>query len=158
MSDTAMQTTRSIIANTVNELDKIPHDVSLPMQRTAPAATASTDAATTSADAAPSSNSPHQASASAPPVSTTKGSCKKSAQVTEDIPIPHFDRDRRKKRRKCTKCGLYDTGHNVGTCDKIQQQRENGVTKRPKGRPRGSGRGNGVNTTHENATTEQGIA
>jgi len=58
MSETAMQTARSIIANAVNELDKIPHDVSLPMQRTAPDPTASTDAATTSADAAPSSNSP----------------------------------------------------------------------------------------------------
>ena len=154
MSETAMQTARSIISNAVNELDKIPHDVGLPM----PSATVAAATADTATDAAPSSSSPHQASATAPPISTTKGSHKKSTQVTEDTHIPHFDRDRRKKRRKCSKCGLYDTGHNAATCDKIQQQRGNGVTKRPRGRPRGSGRGKGVDTQRQNATTDQGIA
>jgi hypothetical protein len=84
----------------------------------------------------------HNVSASAPPVSITKGSHKKSLGMTADIPQPHFQCDKRKKRRKCGRCSLYDIGHNVATCERAHQQLENGVIKRPTGRPRGSGRGN----------------
>jgi hypothetical protein len=77
----------------------------------------------------------HNVLASAPPISTTKGSRKKCAGMTADIPQPHFQRDKRKKRRKCGRCGLYDTGHNAATCERAQQQLKNGVVKRPMWRP-----------------------
>jgi hypothetical protein len=86
-------------------------------------------------------------SVSTPHVSTTKGSRKKCVGMTADIPQPHFQRDKRKKWRKCERCGLYDTGHNAATCERTQQQLENGVVKRPRGSLRGSGR--------RNATIEQ---
>jgi hypothetical protein len=75
-------------------------------------------------------------------VSTTKGSRKKFARVIADIPQPHFQRDKRKKWRKCRRCGLYDMGHNAATCERAQQQLENSVVKRPRGRPRRGGCGN----------------
>jgi hypothetical protein len=84
----------------------------------------------------------HNVSASTPLLSTTKGSCKKCARMTADIPQPHFQHDKRKKKRKCGRCGLYDTVHNASTCERAQQQLENGVIKWLRGRLRGSRRGN----------------
>ena len=149
-----MKKAKNLIAEAITVLDKIPHDVSLPMQN--------------AATAAPTSSFPHHTermteheddnvSASAPPVSTTKGSRKKCAVMTEDIPQPHFQHDKRKKRRKCGRCGLYDTGHNATTCERAQQQLKNGVIKRPRGRPRGSGRGKAIDTGRGNATKDQEI-
>jgi hypothetical protein len=62
--------------------------------------------------------------------------------VIPDIPQPHFQRDKRKKRRKCGRCGLYDTDRNAAICERAQQQLENSVVKQPRGRPRGGGCGN----------------
>jgi hypothetical protein len=117
MSATAMERAKTLIVAAITELDKIPHNVSLPVHRAPATSTSST---------------PHRAermteqeecnvSVSAPPVSTTKGSHKKCAGMTVDIPQPDFQRDRRKKWRKCGRCGLYDTGHNVATCERAQQ-------------------------------------
>jgi hypothetical protein len=63
----------------------------------------------------------HNVSTSTPLVSTTKGSCKKCVGMTVNIPQPHFQRAKKKKRRKCGRCGLYDTGHNMATCERAQQ-------------------------------------
>jgi hypothetical protein len=71
----------------------------------------------------------HNVPASAPPLSTTKGSHKKCAAMVADIPEPQFQRDNRNIRRKCGKCDLYDTGHIVATCGRAQQQLKNGVIK-----------------------------
>jgi hypothetical protein len=68
-------------------------------------------------------------SASAPPVSIRKGSHKKCAGMTADIPQPNFQHDKRKKWRKCGRCGLYDTGHNAAICERAQQQLKIGVVK-----------------------------
>lgn len=81
-------------------------------------------------------------SASAPPVSTTKGmhrrdevdGCENRDQ-NEDVPEPHFKRQNQKKRRRrCSKCGKI-AGHNASTCGK-----EPKPTKRPRGRLVGSGK------------------
>jgi hypothetical protein len=140
MSPTTMDRAKNLIATTITELDKIPHDVSLPVHR-APAAAASTSN-TPQPTERMTKQEEHNVSASAPPVSTTKGSRKKYAGVIADIPQPHFQWDKRKKRRKCGRCDLYDTGHNAATCERAKQQLENSVVKRPRGRLRGGGRGN----------------
>jgi hypothetical protein len=116
-----------MIRDTIEVLDMIPPDVGLPVTP-GPAAT-------------PQMTEPEEAniSASAPPVSTTKGSRRRLPEM-DDMPQPHFQRDKRKKRRKCGKCGLYDTGHNAATCDRAQNQQAN---KRPRGRPKGSSNGGG---------------
>jgi hypothetical protein len=117
MSNTTMEQAKTLIAAAITELDKIPHDVSLPVHHAPTGSAAST------------SSTPHPAErmteqqecnilASAPPVSTTKASSKKCAGMTVDIPQPHFQRDKRKKWRKCGSCGLYDTGHNAATCER----------------------------------------
>jgi hypothetical protein len=49
--------------------------------------------------------------------------------MTADIPQPHFQRDKRKKRRKCGRCGLYDIGQNAAICERAQQQLKNDVIK-----------------------------
>lgn len=156
MSEQAMQKAREILENGIAMLDKIPQDISVPIHHaaTSTAAPTSSFANNTEGMAEQESASAPPVSASAPPVSTTKGSRKNSA-VTGDIPQPHFQRDRRKKSRRCGRCGLYDTGHNAATCERAQQELENVPIKRPRGRPRGSGRGRGIEKNHENATTEQ---
>jgi hypothetical protein len=117
MSNTTMERAKTLIAAAVTELDKIPYDVSLPVHHAPIGSAAST------------SSTPHPAErmteqqecnilASAPPVSTTKASSKKCAGMTVDIPQPHFQRDKRKKWRKCGSCGLYDTSHNAATCER----------------------------------------
>jgi hypothetical protein len=121
-------TAKTLIASAIIELDKISHDISLPVHHTPTGSAALT------------SSTPHLAermteqeecnvSVSTPPVSTTKGSYKKCARMTAGITQPHFQCDKRKKRRKCGRCGLYDTGHNVTTCEREQQQLKNGVIK-----------------------------
>jgi hypothetical protein len=140
MSATAMERAKNLIVAAITELEKIPHDISMPVHR-APAAAASTSS-TPQPTERMTEQEEHNVSASAPPVSTTKGNHKKYAGVIANIPQPHFQRDKRKKRRKCGSCDLYDTGHNVATCERAQQQLENSVIKRPRGRPRGGGRGN----------------
>jgi hypothetical protein len=78
MSATAMERAKNLIADAITELDKIPHDVSLPVHH-AP----TTDAASTSSTPQPAERmtekEEHNISASTPPVSTTKGSHKKYA-------------------------------------------------------------------------------
>jgi hypothetical protein len=149
MSATAMERAKTLIIAAITELDKIPHNVSLPMHCASTGSVAST------------SNTPHHAermveqeecnvSTSAPPVSTTKGGHRKCVGMTTNIPQPHFQCDKRKKQRKCGICGLYDTCHNAATCERAQQQLKNGVVKQPRGRSRGSGRGN--------ATTKHGFS
>lgn len=61
-------------------------------------------------------------SASAPPVSTTKGSRKKLLPVGENVPPPHFQRDRRKKEENIgsVDCMTHDT--NTSTCKRSQNQ------------------------------------
>jgi hypothetical protein len=118
----------------------MPHDVSLPVHY-APTAAASTSS-TPQPTERMTEKKEHNVSASAPPVSTTKGSLKKYVGVIADIPQPHFQWDKRKKWRKCRRCGMYDMGHNAATCERAQQQLKNSVVKQPRGRPRGGGRGN----------------
>jgi hypothetical protein len=148
MSVTALGRAKTFIIAAIIELDKIPHDVSLPMHR-APAISATLTSSTSQHAERMTEEEERNVSASAPPVSTTKGSRKKCAGMVVDIPQPHFQCDKRNKRRKCGRCGLYDTCHNVATCERAQQHLEHGVVKRPKGRLRGSGR--------ENTTTERGM-
>jgi hypothetical protein len=89
MLATAMEMVKTLITTIITELDKIPHDISLPVHRAPTSSAAST------------SNAPHPTErmieqeehnvlASAPPVSTTKGSHKKCAGMTANIPQPHF--------------------------------------------------------------------
>jgi hypothetical protein len=89
MSATAMERAKTLIIAAITELDKIPHNVSLPMHCASTGSVAST------------SNTPHHAermveqeecnvSTSAPPVSTTKGGHRKCAGMTANIPQPHF--------------------------------------------------------------------
>ena len=40
----------------------------------------------------------------------------------------------RERKEESVKCGLYDTGHNVATCEKSKAI----VVKRPRGRPKGT--------------------
>jgi hypothetical protein len=74
MSATAMKRAKNLIVDAITELDKIPHDVSLPVHR-APAAAASTSS-TPQPTERMTEKEEHNVSASAPPVSTTKGSRK----------------------------------------------------------------------------------
>jgi hypothetical protein len=78
MSATAMERAKNLIVDAITELDKIPHDVSLPVHH-AP----TTDAASTSSTPQPAERmtekEEHNISAFTPPVSTTKGSHKKYA-------------------------------------------------------------------------------
>jgi hypothetical protein len=120
MSATGMARAKTLIAVSITKLDKIPHDVSLSVHH-AP----TNSAASTSSTPHPTKRMTEQekcnVSVSAPPVSTTKGSHRKCARMTADIPQPHFQRDKRKKRRKCGRCDLYDTGHNTAICERAQQ-------------------------------------
>jgi hypothetical protein len=128
MSATAMERAKTLIADAITELDKIPHDVSLPVHRASAAAAASTSS-TPQPTERMTEKEERNVSSSAPPVSTTKGSRKKYTGVIADIPQPHFQWDKRKKRRKCGRCGLYDTGHNAAICERAQQQLKNSVIK-----------------------------
>jgi hypothetical protein len=114
MFGTAMERAQTLITTAIIELDKILHDVSLPVH---PAPTASTPNTPHPAETM-SEQEEHNVSASVPPVSTTKGIRKKYAGMIADIPQPHFQCDKRKKRRKCGRCGMYDTGHIVATCER----------------------------------------
>jgi hypothetical protein len=128
MSTTAMERVKTLITSAITEHDKIPHDVSLPVHR-APTGSA----ASTSSTPRPAERMTEQeecnVSASAPHISNIKGSHRKCAGMTADIPQPHFQCDKRKKWRKCGRCGLYGIGHNAATYERAQQQLKNGVTK-----------------------------
>jgi hypothetical protein len=147
MSVNAMEKAKTLIEDAITTLDKIPHDVSLPMHH-APTGAAAPTSSFPHHTGRMNEQEDHNVSVSAPHVSTTKGSRKKCVGMTADIPQPHFQCDKRKKRRKCGRCGLYDTSYNVATCERAQQQVKNGVIKRHKGRPQGSGRGNAM-TDHK---------
>jgi hypothetical protein len=75
MSATAMERAKNLIVDAFTKLDKIPHDISLPVHR-APAAAASTSS-TPQPTERMTEKEEHNVSASAPPVSTTKGNHKK---------------------------------------------------------------------------------
>jgi hypothetical protein len=128
MSATAMERAKTLIIAAITKLDKIPHDVSLSVHRV-PTATAASTSSTPQLAERMTEQEEHNVSASAPPVSTTNDSRKKYAVMIAYIPQPHFLRDKRKKWRKCGRCGLYDIGHNAATCEGAQQQLENGVIK-----------------------------
>jgi hypothetical protein len=117
MSATAMERVKTLIADAIAELDKIPHDISLLVHR-APTGFAASTSSTPHPTERMTEQEEHKVSASTPPASTTKGSRKKCAGITADIPQPHFRRDKRKKRRKYGRCGLYDTGHNAATFER----------------------------------------
>jgi hypothetical protein len=68
MSATAMERTKTLIIAAITKLDKIPHDVSLPMHRALVAA----------------------ASTSSTPSIHHKGQLQKYAGMITDIPQPHF--------------------------------------------------------------------
>jgi hypothetical protein len=77
----------------------------------------------------------HHISASAPPVSSIKGSRAKGVQ-DGDVPMPHFKRKPKATREhRCSRC--KQKGHKVTTCGREVPP------KRPRGRPVGSGRGIG---------------
>jgi hypothetical protein len=72
-------------------------------------------------------------SASAPPISTTRGSHKRTA-TGGDVPAPHFKRPKQSSHvRRCSKCNKL--GHYSTSCG-----RDAPPPKRPRGRPVGSGR------------------
>ena len=126
-----MEKANAIIRDAIVALEKIPPDVGFPEHQ--------------GAAAAQEMNEQEEAnvSASAPPVSTTKGSRRRWPE-NEEVPQPHFPRAKIKKSRKCSRCGLYNTGHNASTCERAQNQQANGNRKRPRGRPNGSGNGGGM--------------
>jgi hypothetical protein len=76
MSATAMQRAKTLIATAITELDKIPHDVSLLVHRT-PTASAASTSSTPHPVERMTEQEEHNVSASAPPISTTKGIHKK---------------------------------------------------------------------------------
>jgi hypothetical protein len=92
-----MERGKTLIATTITELDKIPHDISLPVHR-APTIFAASSSSTPHPTEIMTEQEEHNVSSSTPSVSTTKGSRKKRAGMTADIPQPHFQRDKRKKR------------------------------------------------------------
>lgn len=102
----------------------------------APTANASMNTSTT-----PLNEQGDTVSAAAPPVSTTKGRRKNNKGGGGDNdPQPHFQRPKEKQKRRCLKCGKLAPGHNSASCARIQAMLERGgITKRPRGRPRGSG-------------------
>jgi hypothetical protein len=78
MSATAMERAKTLIAAAITELDKIPHDISLPVHR-APIGSAASTSSTPHPTERMTEQEERNVSASAPPVSTTKGS-RKSVQ------------------------------------------------------------------------------
>ena len=127
-------------------LKKIPHDLTSMIGQTSStraSAVASSATETNTQVIAESQGIAEQSfvlvSATAPPVSTTKG-CRKKQENDDGRPEPHFKRGKVGKRRKCSKCGKYGTGHNASTCDRAKLQQENPVVKRPRGRPVGTGK------------------
>jgi hypothetical protein len=114
---TTMERAITLIASAITEIDKIPQNISLPVHRAAAAASTSS---TPQPAERMTEQEEHNVSASAPPVSTTKGSRKKYTGIIADISQPHFQRDKRKKRRNCGRCGLYDTCHNEATSERAQ--------------------------------------
>jgi hypothetical protein len=78
MSATAMERVKNLIADAITELDKIPHDVSLPVHCT-PATAAASTSSTSQPVKRMTEKEEHNVSASAPPVSTINGICKKYA-------------------------------------------------------------------------------
>jgi hypothetical protein len=96
MSATTMKMTKTLIATAITKLDKIPNDVSLPVH-CAPTGCAASISSTPHPAERMTKQEECNVSTSAPPVSTTKGSRKKCAGMTVEIPQPHFQRDKRKK-------------------------------------------------------------
>ena len=93
------------------------------------------------------------ASASAPPMSTTKGSRRKKLVGVENLPEPHRRREDGKKRtRRCSRC-LKKDGHYASTCTNPPVIQE----KRPRGRPKvgtTNGRNAAVDVTTESEQYE----
>jgi hypothetical protein len=98
MSATAMERAKNLIADAITELDKIPHDVSLPVHH-AP----TTDAASTSSTPQPAERmtekEEHNISASTPQCPPQRAVTKNMHGVIADIPQSHFQRNKRKKQK-----------------------------------------------------------
>jgi hypothetical protein len=86
---TIIERAKTLIAAAIIELDKIPHNVSLPVHR-APTAAAVSTSSTPQPAKGMTEQKEHNVSASTPFVSTTKSSHKKYAGMITDIPQPHF--------------------------------------------------------------------
>ena len=133
-----MEKARQILSDAVAALDEIPPDLTNNTTHDTPPMAASIETPTHTAGG---DQEDVTISATAPPVSTTKGSRKRNTG-DENEPTPHFKRPKDKQKRRCSKCGQLATGHNAATCERVNAAKEQGVTKRPRGRPRGSGRAN----------------
>jgi hypothetical protein len=107
---------------------------SIPLeQQAAPNAPGHTPAPTPEPPTANIALEEHVISASAPPISTTKGSSKRNA-TGGDVPAPHFKRSKQSSHvRRCSKCNKL--GHYSTSCG-----RDAPPPKRPRGRPVGSGK------------------
>jgi hypothetical protein len=103
MYGTIMGRAKTLIAATITELFKIPHDVSLSVH-CAPIGSAASTSSTPHPAERMTAQEERNVSTSTPPVSTIKGSCKKCAWMTADIPQHHFQHEKGKKRRKCGRC------------------------------------------------------
>jgi hypothetical protein len=84
-----MERSKTLIVAAIIELDKITHEVSLPVCH-APTSSAASTSSTLHPTERMSEKEECNISASAPPVSTTKRHLKKCAKMTADIPQPHF--------------------------------------------------------------------
>jgi hypothetical protein len=86
MFATAMERAKTLITAAIIELEKIPHDVSLPVHHAPAASTSGTPQPTERMT----EQEEHNVSTSAPPISTTKVIRKKYIGIIADIPQPHF--------------------------------------------------------------------
>ncbi|KAG2649634.1 hypothetical protein PVAP13_1NG122519 [Panicum virgatum] len=124
MSSEGVTKCKELLRQALQVINEIPHDMG-------------SSAATTAAGLP--FREEHIVLASAPPISSTKSSRKKSMEGV-DAPVAHFKRPQGQKHTcRCSVC--HKTGHSSTTCG-----REAPPPKRPRGRPVGSGtkRGNGM--------------
>jgi len=117
-----------LLRQALQVVDQIPHDLGPPNAALGVAHDLDPPAAASGVPAGQN----HVVSASAPPISSTKGSRTKGVEGV-DLPAPHFKRPQGKNHKRCCK-RCNKSGHNITTCG-----REAPPPKRPRGRPVGSG-------------------
>ncbi|CAL4969684.1 unnamed protein product [Urochloa decumbens] len=123
MSSEAVSKCKELLRQALDVVKEIPHDVG----PSAPTAAAQNPV-----------QEEQRVSASAPPVSNTKGGRRGSVarEGGDAVPAPHFNRPQTTEHtRRCSTC--HRSGHNAATCGREPPP------KRPRGRPVGSGRGRG---------------